>query len=124
MSEATMQGPVAIMITSRVRPYLAIGLLCLTAWMLSLPSESAAAEDVKIGVILSSTGRAAFLAPPIADAVKLAVDEINAEGGILNGRQLQAILGDSKSTADDSVAAATKLVQDDKVAAIVGPLTS
>ncbi|MGH6939827.1 ABC transporter substrate-binding protein, partial [Hypericibacter sp.] len=103
----------------------AAALLCFVVLALGLlAAQSAAAEDVKIGVILSSTGRAAFLAPPIADAVKLAVDEINAEGGILNGRQLQAILGDSKSTADDSVAAATKLVQDDKVAAIVGPLTS
>ena len=62
--------------------------------------------------------------PALLDAVKLAVGEVNANGGILKGQKLQMIVADTQGTAQGSVDAATKLVKVDNVAAIVGGLTS
>ncbi|MFO1056384.1 MAG: ABC transporter substrate-binding protein [Dongiaceae bacterium] len=84
----------------------------------------AAAEDVKLGILFDVTGPIANFVPPILDAAKLAVDEVNANGGILNGQKLQMIVGDTQGTAQGSIDAATKLVNVDNVAAIVGALTS
>src|SRR6185295_3851720 len=85
---------------------------------------AAAADDVKLGILFDVTGPIANFVPPILDAVKLAVDEVNANGGILNGQKLQMIVGDTQGTAQGSVDAATKLVNVENVAAIVGALTS
>jgi branched-chain amino acid transport system substrate-binding protein len=84
----------------------------------------AAADDVKIGIPFDVTGQSASAVLPLLDAVKLAVDEVNANGGILKGQKLQMIVVDSKSTVQGSVDAANKLVKDDNVAAIVGGWTS
>ena len=87
-------------------------------------ARPAAADDVKLGILFDVTGPIANFVPPILDAVKLAVDEVNANGGILNGQKLQMIVGDTQGTAQGSVDAATKLVNVENVAAIVGALTS
>jgi branched-chain amino acid transport system substrate-binding protein len=86
--------------------------------------EPAAADDVKIGILFDITGPIASRVPPRLDAVKLVVDEINANGGILKGQKLQVIIADTQGTPDGAVAAATKLVNGDNVAAIVGALLS
>jgi branched-chain amino acid transport system substrate-binding protein len=93
------------------------------AFGLLLPAP-AHADDVKIGILFGVTGPAASSVPALLDAVKLAVDEVNANGGILKGQKLQMIVVDSQGTAQGSIAAATKLVKDDNVAAIVGGLMS
>lgn len=89
--------------------------------MLSGPAN---AEDIKIGILFDVTGPVADMVPPLLDATKLAVDEVNANGGLLKGQNLQTALADSKGTEDDAVAAANTLVRDDKVVAIVGSITS
>src|SRR5262249_55415686 len=94
---------------------LAFGLL--SAW-------PAAAEDIKLGILFDITGPVASFVPPLLDSVKLAVDEVNANGGILKGQMLQTIVADTHGTAQGSIDAATKLVRVDKVVAVVGALTS
>jgi branched-chain amino acid transport system substrate-binding protein len=89
-----------------------------------LLARPAVAEDVKIGVPFDVTGPSAGAVLPLMDAIKLAVDEINANGGILKGQKLQLVVVDSKSTVPGSVEAASKLVKDDNVAAMVGGWTS
>ncbi len=89
-----------------------------------LLAAPATAEDVKIGILFDVTGPESDSVPPALNAVKLAVDEINANGGILKGQKLQTIVGDSQGTAQGSIDAATKLVKVDNVAAIVGALLS
>jgi branched-chain amino acid transport system substrate-binding protein len=89
-----------------------------------LLAGAAVAEDVKIGVPFDVTGPSAGAVLPLMDAIKLAVDEINANGGILKGQKLQLVVVDSKSTVPGSVEAASKLVKDDNVAAMVGGWTS
>src|SRR5262245_55367584 len=75
-----------------------------------LLSGPADAEDVKIGLLFGVTGRFANVTLPLLDSAKLAVDEVNGNGGILNGQKLETVLGDTKSTTQGGVEAARKLV--------------
>ena len=85
-----------------------------------LLSGPAHAEDVKVGILFGVTGQFADFVPPLLDAVRLAVDEVNGNGGILRGQKLQTVLGDTQGTAQGGIDAARKLVGSDNVAAIVG----
>jgi len=72
-----------------------------------------------IGVMLPLTGDGAAYGLPIQKAVKIAIDEINAKGGI-NGAKLDPIYEDSKCNPKDGNAAAQKLVNVNKVRVIIG----
>ncbi len=82
-----------------------------------------AQEPVKIGAIFSVTGAASFLGEPEKNTVMMLKDEINKAGGI-NGRPVEVIIEDSKSDESAAVLAAKKLIERDKVVAIVGPSTT
>ncbi len=100
-------------------------LTCVSALVLGLVvSEPAAAEDVKIGILFGASGPVAGMVPALLDAAKLAVDEVNANGGILKGQKLQIVVADTEGTTHGSIKGATKLVKTDNVTAIVGGLTS
>jgi branched-chain amino acid transport system substrate-binding protein len=84
-----------------------------------------AAADVKIGFLAGFTGPLKSLAPGMYKGAKLAVKQINNQGGILDGQNIIVPSGDSTcSDITAAVDAATLLVQDEKVLAIVGPLCS
>ena len=71
------------------------------------------------------TGPIESLVPPIHDAASLAVKHVDDQGGILDGRKLVIVQGDS--TCADATAAANaadRMVNAEKVVAIVGPLCS
>jgi branched-chain amino acid transport system substrate-binding protein len=80
----------------------------------------ALAEDVKLGILGDITGPIESLAPPIVAGAQLAFDNVNAQGGILNGGKIVSVTGDS--ACDPSVAgpAADKLVNSDQVTGMVG----
>jgi len=83
----------------------------------------AADDPIKIGALVGLTGGLAPYGPSIADGAQMAVDTINAAGGVL-GRQLELVLRDSGTSADVGRDAASKLVEIDGVQAIVGALSS
>ncbi|MCL1980816.1 MAG: ABC transporter substrate-binding protein [Proteobacteria bacterium] len=91
------------------------------AWLLVASSVQAA--GIKIGAILAETGPAAFLGGPAARSLRMAVDEINAKGGI-NGQPVELIVKDSGSSPEKAVSFAKQLIDEDKVFAIIGPSTS
>ena len=101
-----------------------IGLAILAAAGMALAGTPAAAQDVKVGALFGVTGPIASFLPAIIDAAQLAVDEINAGGGVLDGRDLAMVIGDTQGVAQGSVDAATKLVNIDNVTVVVGALTS
>jgi branched-chain amino acid transport system substrate-binding protein len=78
------------------------------------------AEAWRIGAALDVTGGASFLGVPEHNAIVLAVEQVNAAGGI-KGRKVDLAFEDSKSTETDSVLAVRKLISQDKVSAIIGP---
>lgn len=79
-----------------------------------------AAEPIRIGAAYALTGGASFLGDVEAKAARLAVDEVNARGGI-DGRKVELIVEDSKSAETAAVLAVRKLITQSRVSAIVGP---
>lgn len=74
---------------------------------------------LKIGAVLPLTGNGAAYGTPIQKAANLAVEEINAAGGI-DGNPIELIWEDGKCEGEPSTTAAQKLVNIDKVSFIVG----
>ena len=77
----------------------------------------------KIGVMVPLSGDAAAYGLPIQKALKIALDEVNANGGV-NGKKLEPIYEDSKCSPKDGNAAAQKLVNIDGVKIIIGGVCS
>ena len=91
----------------------------------ALIGSAAAAADVKIGFLAGFTGPLKSLAPGMYKGAKLAVKQINSQGGILDGQKVIMPSGDSTcSDVTAAVDAAALLVNDEKVLAIVGLLCS
>ena len=85
--------------------------------------EAMTPEPFRIGVMDSLTGVGESYGNPIVNAKQLAVDEINAMGGI-NGRMLELIIEDSKCNAQDAITAYRKLTDVDGVRIILGTTCS
>ncbi len=82
---------------------------------------AAAAEDIKLGILIGFTGPIESLTPSMAAAAELAMKEVNDAGGVIDGSMLVPVRGDS--TCGDSTAgsaAAERLVTGEGVKGIVG----
>lgn len=79
----------------------------------------ATGEPVKVGAIVSLTGTYAGLGLPEKQAIELEVERINDNGGI-NGRPLEVIIEDDATDEAQAVAAASKLIEQEEVVAIIG----
>ena len=76
------------------------------------------AQTVKIGVLAPITGFAAADGASVKNSIKLAVDHINAAGGLL-GRKVEAVLYDDHADPKEATALARKLIEQDQVSAFV-----
>ena len=90
---------------------------------MSLPGITLA-EDYNLGVVLGLTGAGATYSKDGLDAIKLAVEEINAQGGFLGKSKINLVVKDSKTTPDVAKKEATVLIKKDKVKAILGTYSS
>ncbi|QNP48288.1 urea ABC transporter substrate-binding protein [Diaphorobacter aerolatus] len=88
-----------------------------------LPQWALAQEAVKLGLLHSLSGTIAIAEASLVDAEKMAVDEINAAGGVL-GKKIEIVLEDGASENTVFAEKARKLLERDKVAAIIGCYTS
>jgi branched-chain amino acid transport system substrate-binding protein len=82
-----------------------------------------ACAQVKLGAVLSVTGPASFLGDPEKKTLEMYVDDINAKGGV-NGQKLQLVVYDDGADANAARTFATRLVEEDKVVAMVGGTTT
>src|SRR5690242_17198634 len=98
------------------------GLLTATALAVIL-SGTANADDILLGNLYSGAGPFATLAKTNEIAAQMAVDEINAAGGI-SGKKLKIVSFDTAGKPDQAVVGLRKLAEDDKVMAIIGPFSS
>jgi branched-chain amino acid transport system substrate-binding protein len=80
-------------------------------------------NTVSLGAVLPLSGSVAFYGTESRDGALLAIDEINAAGGLL-GKQLALIAEDDEGNAEKSVNAFTKLTARDKVSYVLGSSTS
>ncbi len=85
--------------------------------------SAASSEPFRIGAMDALTGNAESYGNPIIQAKQLAVEEINAAGGV-NGRMLELIAEDSKCAAQDAITAYNKLTDVDGVKIILGTTCS
>jgi branched-chain amino acid transport system substrate-binding protein len=88
-----------------------------------LSGQASAQETIKIGVIQPLTGSVAYNGTADVAGTKLAIEQRNARGGVL-GKKVEAIIEDGGCKPNDSVNAAEKLIQRDKVVALSGAFCS
>jgi branched-chain amino acid transport system substrate-binding protein len=89
------------------------------AAMLLAGAAPSLADTLKIGVLVPTTGSEATYGQDMANAVKIAIDEINKAGGV-NGDQLSMVVGDDGCDPQQSVNAATKLASSGIVGVVGG----
>ncbi|MDD3693206.1 MAG: ABC transporter substrate-binding protein [Oscillospiraceae bacterium] len=80
-------------------------------------------DTIKIGGLAPLTGDVSQYGIAVNNAVKMAVKEINDNGGIL-GKQIEYICLDEKGDPDEAVKAYRKLVENEKIVALLGDVTS
>jgi len=81
--------------------------------------DKAATETIKLGFLGATTGSVANYGIPGEKGMKLAIKEINADGGVL-GKQLEGIYEDNKGDNTEIANITTKYITRDKVAALIG----
>ena len=102
-----------------------VAVLAVALWVSSLagtPSQ-AASGTVEVGVLQSLTGTMAISEVTVKNATLLAIDQINAAGGVL-GKQIVPVVEDGASDPSMFAQKAQKLIQQDKVVTVFGGWTS
>ncbi len=92
---------------------------------LALPFVARAqdAEPIRLGTLTPLTGAGGLYGPSMVKTVRAVVDAVNAAGGV-GGRRVTLVSEDSETNPDAGVRAARKLIDVDKVAAIIGTWAS
>jgi branched-chain amino acid transport system substrate-binding protein len=103
---------------------IAVGVAALVGTLLVAPTQaSAAGSPIKIGVLTDMTGAFAIVGKSNKAVAQFTIDEINKSGGVM-GRQLVMDLADGGSDPAIATQAASRLVNQDKVAMVVGGVAS
>ncbi len=84
---------------------------------------AAQTNEIKIGGNVEMTGGVANYGNQALSGMKLAFKQVNASGGVL-GKKINLILADNKSEPAEAANAMTKLITQDKVSIVMGPIVS
>ena len=98
--------------------------LAFAASAAAIATAPALAGEIKVGSAGGVTGPIAELVAAIVKGRELAAEDVNANGGLLNGDTLKLVLADSACDPKAAVDAGGKLVNVEQVVAIVGPSCS
>ena len=96
---------------------------CGAAALLAGPALAQRNEPIRIGAVLSVTGPASFLGDPQDKTLRHWVNRLNQAGGV-NGRPIQLIIYDDAGDANRARTFATRLIEDDRIVAMVGGTTT
>ena len=99
-----------------------LGLLAATALSV-ISAQSTQAQEILLGNLFAGAGPFATLARTNEIAAQMAIEEVNAAGGV-NGKKLKIISFDTAGKPEQAVVGVRKLAEDDKVMAIIGPFSS
>ena len=103
-----------------------MGIIRKSAWLLvfvGLSLAGSAQNTVKIGVILPLTGSQAAFGEALKNGYSIALDDINAKGGVL-GKKVELDIYDDQSKPDQAVQGVAKLIDQDHVPLILGSYSS
>src|SRR5208337_392800 len=104
-------------------PYGRIVLALALLGLLLTGSPVQAADEIKIGIVDTYSGPASTYCNDILDAFKLAVDKINAKGGVI-GKKITFVTRDDKFKVDLGLSAAKELIMREKVDLLMGTINS
>ena len=109
-----------------MKKFKAIAIICsfLLIGGLGTIGSSLAAEPYNLGVALAITGTGALYCTDAVDAIKLAVGEINAQGGFLGKHPIKLFIRDTHTKPDVAVRGARDLILRDKVRCVLGTYSS
>jgi branched-chain amino acid transport system substrate-binding protein len=91
---------------------------------LAIVSSLSAQEPIKIGHVAALSGGSAQSGEAITRGLSLAIEEINASGGVLGGRKIELLQRDDESVPPKGVVAARELISKEKVVALFGGIDS
>ena len=103
--------------------YLLISLILIGLMVWSGCGPSGREETITIGAVAPMTGKYAEMGNDLLNAVRMAVEEKNEQGGI-RGKKVVLLVEDDKASPKDAVTVAHKLVGDKSVVGVVGHLNS
>jgi branched-chain amino acid transport system substrate-binding protein len=100
------------------------GILAAPSFLSCGGEKAPGAEGIKIGFFGALTGPTATFAQSGRNGVTLAVEEINAAGGVLGGKRLELLIEDDRGEASEAASAVSKLITRDHVVALIGEQAS
>ncbi len=96
---------------------------CAALLLLASACDKAVGDEIRVGEYGSLTGNTATFGQSTHKGVQLAFDEINQAGGVI-GRKIALFTEDDQSKPEEARTAALKLIQQDKVVALIGEVAS
>ena len=105
------------------RPWIIAGILIVLVATAGAIHEWLDRRPIKVGVLHAMTGTMAFSERPLVEATRMAIDQINAAGGVL-GRPIEAIVADGASDPLVFAREAERLIAEEQVSTIFGCWTS
>lgn len=81
------------------------------------------ADDVKIGVVVSTTSTYAFVGEPLVNGMKLAADEISAGDG-WGGHNVEIVYQDNRSDKQEAISLITRMAQSENADIVIGPIAT
>src|SRR5882757_1883668 len=108
-------------IPARCAPVLAASLLALIPFVPAAAEDGVTSDTIVFGQAAVLEGPAAALGQGMRAGINAAFDEVNKKGGV-NGRKLKLVSVDDGYEPDRSIAMTKKLIEEDKVFALIGPV--
>ena len=102
---------------------LSLGLLACPPRTENRAESRAESGDILVGEYGSLSGTEATFGQETHNAIMIAIDEVNAAGGI-NGRKIKVLTEDTQSKTDEAPTAVTKLIAQNNVVAVLGEVAS
>jgi len=100
-----------------------VQITCLIRAEISIAGAFIETPPIRIGILHSLTGTMSASEKPVADATLLAIEEINAQGGLL-GHRIEAVIADGKSDEEVFAREAERLISEEHVSVLFGCWTS
>ena len=108
---------------NNVKKFAALMLALCMVFALAVPAMAAEDDTVKIGVLLPFSGATTYYGDVQNNGIEFCANYINENGGVLDGKQIELVIGDSASDPETGKEAFERLV-DQGVVAVVGPYNS
>jgi branched-chain amino acid transport system substrate-binding protein len=105
-----------------MRRMLVLSLVLCAVLAVALPAHAQSKEPVKIGLAAAVSGGSAASGEAIKRGIQIALDEINAKGGVLGGRKLELVVRDDEGNPAKGVTNARELIEREKAVTVFGGL--